>query len=143
MAIFLDTGFYLGLCHPKDKFAKESKRIFRKLSEGSHGLLYTSTLIISEITTLVALRTNGHPKALNLLEEYLWGPNKIATELFIDTELESNIWNLFKKVNINTKNKKKFLSFVDVSSIILCRQHQIDTIVSFDSHFDGFLTRIF
>ncbi len=37
MAIFLDTGFYLGSCHPKDKNAEPRKRIFKQLSEGVHG----------------------------------------------------------------------------------------------------------
>ena len=142
MAIFLDTGFYLGLCHPKDKYAEQSKRIFKQLSEGDHGLLYTSSLIISEVATLVAIRTNSHPKALNLLEEYVWGANKIAIELYIHSDLEPKIWELFKKININQKSKHDIASFVDVSSIILCNKFQIDKIVSFDSHFDGFLTRI-
>ncbi len=142
IAIFLDTGFYFGLCHPKDKYAEQSKRIFKQLSEGIHGILYTSSLIISEATTLVALRTDSHPKALNLLEEYLGDTNKIAIELYFNADLEPKIWELFKKMNINKKSNKDILSFVDVSSIILCKQYQIDKIVSFDSHFDGFLTRI-
>ncbi len=143
IAIFLDTGFYLGLCHPKDKYAEESKRIFKQLSEGTHGVLYTSSLIISEATTLVAVRTNSHPKAFNLLEEYLWGSNKISTELYFNSKLESETWELFKKIHVNEKRNKDIISFVDVSSIILCKQHQIEKIVSFDSHFDGFLTRIY
>ncbi|MHA1490930.1 MAG: type II toxin-antitoxin system VapC family toxin [Promethearchaeota archaeon] len=143
IAVFLDTGFYLGLCHPKDKHAEQSKKVFIQLSEGTHGLLYTSSLIISEVTTLVAVRTNSHPEALNLLEEYLWGANKIAIELYFNSMLESEIWELFKKININKKRNKNIMSFVDVSSIILCKQHQIEKIVSFNSHFDGFLTRIY
>ena len=47
------------------------------------------------------------------------------------------------KININKKKSEKIMSFVDVSSIILCKTHQIDKIVSFDSHFDGFLERIY
>ena len=143
IAIFLDTGFYLGLCHPKDKYAEQSERIFKQLSEGTHGLLYTSSLIISEATTLVAVRTNSHPKALNLLEEYLWGLNKIAIELYFNSMLESETWELFKKIHMNEKRNKDIMSFVDVSSIILCKQHQIEKIISFDSHFDGFLNRIY
>ena len=46
MGVFLDTGFYLGLCHPKDNYAKESERILKLLSKGEHGLLYSSNLII-------------------------------------------------------------------------------------------------
>ena len=35
MGVFLDTGFYLGLCHPKDKHAEESEKILKLLSGGN------------------------------------------------------------------------------------------------------------
>jgi len=34
------------------------------------------------------------------------------------------------------------MSFIDISNIIYCREYQIDKIVSYDTHFNGFLTRI-
>ncbi|MHA1283078.1 MAG: type II toxin-antitoxin system VapC family toxin [Promethearchaeota archaeon] len=143
MGIFLDTGFYLGLCHPKDRHAKDSERILENLKDGTYGLLYSSNLIISEATTLAAVRTNSNPEVLNHLGDLFWGKNKIATILHFNADKESETWELFKKININKKKSEKIMSFVDVSSIILCKTHQIDKIVSFDSHFDGFLERIY
>jgi len=35
------------------------------------------------------------------------------------------------------------MSFVDISSIVICQQNQLDYIISFDEHFDSFLTRIY
>lgn len=143
IGVFLDTGFYLGLCHSKDKYAKNCDKILKILSQGDHGLLYTSSFIISEATTLVAIRTNSHLKVLDFLGKYIWGKEKIATILPFDSELERQTWELFKKVNtIDLKNKKP-MSFVDISSVILCKHHQIDKIVSFNSHFDRFLERIY
>ena len=143
IAIFLDTGFYLGLCHPKDKHAKNCDKIVKILSQGDHGLLYTSSFIISEATTLVAIRTNSHIKILEFLGKYIWGKERIATILPFDSELERQTWELFKKINTTDLKDKKPMSFVDVSSVILCKHHQIDKIVSFDSHFDRFLERIY
>lgn len=143
IAIFLDTGFYLGLCHPKDKYAKECEEIFKRLGKGQYGLLYTSSLIISEITTLIAVRTNSNPKVLNLLESFIWGKDRIATSLIITPEFEFEAWNLFQKVNTTDLKDKRPMSFVDITSVKLCKQHQIDNIVSFDSHFDQFLNRIY
>lgn len=143
IAVFLDTGFYLGLCHPKDKHAKNCDKILKILSQGDHGLLYTSSFIISEATTLVAIRTNSHLKVLDFLGKHIWGKEKIATILPFDSELERQTWELFKKVNTIDLRNEKPMSFVDISSVILCKHHQIDKIVSFDSHFDRFLERIY
>ena len=143
IAVFLDTGFYLGLCHPKDKHANESGEIFKKLAEGTYGLLYTSNLIINEAVTIIVMRTNSHPKALNLFEKYVWNNNRIASILYITSELENKTWDLFKKINTIDLKYKKPMSFVDISCIILCKQHQIENIVSFDPHFDRFLNRIY
>lgn len=143
IAVFLDTGFYLGLCHPKDKHAKNCEKILKILSQGDYGLLYTSSFIISEATTLVAIRTKSHKKILEFLGKYIWGKEKIATILPFESELERQTWELFKKINTTDLKDKNPMSFVDVSSVILCKHHQIEKIVSFDSHFDRFLERIY
>ena len=142
MGVFLDTGFYLGLCHPKDQHAEESEKILKLLSGGEHGLVYSSNLIISEVTTLAAVRSNNNINVLNHLGNLIWGKQKIATILYFESYLESETWELFKKINTIDLKVSRPISFVDVSSIILCQHHQIDRIVSFDPHFDRFLEKI-
>ncbi|KKN52257.1 hypothetical protein LCGC14_0614200, partial [marine sediment metagenome] len=78
MGVFLDTGFYLGLIHPKDQHAQESEKILKLLSRGEHGLLYSSNLIISEVATLAAVRSNNDINVLNHLGNLIWGKQKIA-----------------------------------------------------------------
>ena len=143
MGAFLDTGFYLGLCHPKDKYAGQSEQILEELATGNYGILYTSYFIINEVTTLAAIRTKNNIKVFNHLEQILWGQDKIANIIPFDSDIEHETWELFKKVNSTDLKDTKPMSFTDISSIILCTHHQIEYIVSFDSHFDGFLQRIF
>lgn len=143
MGVFLDTGFYLGLCHPKDKFAAQSKKILIELAKGNYGILYTSYFIINEVTTLAAVRSKNNLKVFNHLGKLLWGSEKIANILPFDLNFELETWELFKKVNAIDLNDKKPMSFTDISSVILCKHHQIEYIVSYDSHFDGFLERLF
>lgn len=143
MGVFLDTGFYLGLCHPKDKYAEQSEMILKELATGNYGVLYTSYFIINEVTTLAAIRSKNNIKVFNHLEKLLWGREKIANILPFDLNFELGTWELFKKVNTTDLKEKKPMSYTDISSIILCNHHQIEYIVSFDSHFDGFLQRIF
>lgn len=142
MGVFLDTGFYLGLCHPKDKYAEQSEHILKELATGNYGVLYTSYFIINEVATLAAVRSKNDLKVFNHLEKLLWGSEKIASILPFEEDIEQEIWELFKKVNSTDLKHKKSMSFTDISSIILCKTHQIEYIVSFDTHFDGFLKRI-
>ena len=142
MAIFLDSGFYLGLVHPKDENATRAGQILKELSQGIHGLLYTSNLIIAETTTLTAARTLANPLVLQGLEKLIWGENKLAEVLYVTPEVETKAWQLFLKINSKIQTKRELMSFVDVSSVILAQHHQIGLIASFDGHFDQFLTRI-
>ena len=143
MGVFLDTGFYLGLCHPKDKYADLSEKILKNLATGNYGVLYTSYFIINEVTTLAAIRSKNNIKVFNHLEKLLWESKKIANILPFDLNFEFETWELFKKVNTTNLKEKKPMSYTDISSIVLCNHHQIEYIVSFDSHFDGFLQRMF
>ena len=143
MAILLDTGFLLGLVHPKDNNAFRAGEILNDLSQGIHGLLYTSNLIIAEATTLTAARSLANPIVLKGLEKMIWGEDRLAEILIVTPEIEIKAWTLFQKVNAKIKTKRDLMSFVDVTSVILAQLHQIDLIVSFDSHFDQFLTRIY
>ena len=143
MAIFLDTGFYLGLVHPSDDNASRAGEILSELSQGTHGLLYTSNLIIAETTTLTAARTLANPLVLKGLERMIWDEDRLAEVLIVTPEIETKAWALFQKVNAKIRTKRELMSFVDVTSVILAQLHQIDLIASFDSHFDQFLTRIY
>ena len=143
MGVFLDTGFYLGLVHPDDPHSERSNEILLGLQDGKYGLLYTSNLVISELTTLVFIRTKGNSDMLHDVYDLIWGENKIATRMEITVQLENETWSNFIKYNSNFNGKKGFLSFVDASNIVLAKSKKIDYIVSFDEHFDGFITRIF
>ncbi len=143
IAVFLDSGFLLGLCHPKDKYAKVSEEILKRLSTSDQGLLYISDFIISEVTTLVAVRSGNDIKVLEHLGKLIWGNERIVTVLQSSSEIVLDSWKLFKKVNAIDLKGKGTMSFVDITSVILCKNHQIDSIVSFDPHFDRFLIRIY
>jgi len=143
MGVFLDTSFYLSLVHPKDVNAKRGGEILKVLSTGKYGLVYTTNYIMVESATLVVARTLGNSTILADLESILFGEDKIAEFITIAPEIETETWNLFKKINVNVKDRKKIMSFVDISSIVICQQNQLDYIISFDEHFDSFLTRIY
>ena len=91
--------------------------------------------------TLAAIRTHNHEEVLKYMESLFMGENQIGF-LLRGSELEEReIWRLFRKINQSTLQKT--VSFVDCSNIQLCRFHSISKIVSFDTHFDIWLTRIY
>jgi len=143
MGIFLDSGFFLGFCHPKDKYHEQSLSIFRKMSTGQFGLIYTSNAIIIEATTLLLVRTKINMEIIDEFYSLLYGLNKFVQILPWTAEIEEKSWKKFKTINKNAKSKKEIMSFVDISNIIFCKEFQIEFIGSYDHHFDGFLTRIY
>jgi predicted nucleic acid-binding protein len=143
MGVFLDTNFFLSLVHPKDSNAKRGGELLQELSTGIHGLLYTSNLVIAEAATLTAARTKGNSVILQDLEDLFYGESKLAEILPVTGDIERETWKLFKQVNANLRSKAKLMSFIDISHVILAQRHQLEKIVSFDDHFDRFLTRLF
>ncbi len=55
-------------------------------------------------------------------------------------EIKDQTWEFYFKVNGDPS--KKFNSFVDCSNVVFCKNHSIDTILSYDSHFESWLTRL-
>jgi predicted nucleic acid-binding protein len=142
MGIFLDIGFFLGIYHPKDSHHTESCSILKRLGTGQYGLIYSSPYIVSEVATLLLIRTSFNQNILDEFYSDLYGVTKFVSILPWSSEIEQKVWELFRKINGNIQSKKELLSFVDVSNIIYCREYQIDKIAAYDSHFDRFLVRI-
>lgn len=153
MAIFLDSGFFMGLIHKKDKNYQRANEILLEMKDGLYGQVYTSNFIMSESATLVAVRTNQNPLALEKIKEYFIGDLQIGKKLLSDSNIEKLSWDLFIKLNshLTKKNKKKkgesekkrkMFSFVDCSNIIFCQERNIANIAAFDGHFKGFVNLI-
>ena len=103
----------------------------------------TSNLVIAEAATLIAARTKGNTLILQDLAELFWGESKLAEILTVTGDIEKEAWKLFIQVNTNIRSKEKLMSYIDISHVILAQRHQLEKIVSFDDHFDRFLTRLF
>ncbi len=141
MAIFLDTGFFLGLVDPNDEFYDRSADLLKLLKSGKYGQIFTSTYVIAETCTLVSIRTKNNPIALKEINDLLKGDKQIASVLRPNDQLESDTMNLF--IKINERSKKRPVSFVDCSNIVFCKNRGIDNILTYDKHFDGWLTRLY
>ena len=141
MAIFLDTGFFLGLIHAKDANFQRAQELLIDIQTGIYGQIYSSRLVMAETATIVAVRTHQNPKALKKARGLFTGNLQIATILSLTETTEEDTWNIFIKANSTEKppKKKKILSFVDCSNVALCKEHGIEKIAAFDGDFKGWL----
>ncbi|MHA1560664.1 MAG: PIN domain-containing protein [Promethearchaeota archaeon] len=140
MAIFLDTGFYLGLIHSKDHNYDRAQELLIEIQTGKYGQIYSSRLIMAETATIVAVRTRKNPKLLKEVKDLFIGDLQIATLLLLTETTEKKTWDIFIKANSSKEtSKKKILSFVDSSNIALCNEHGIKNIIAFDGDFKGWL----
>ena len=140
MGLFLDSGFYLALINPQDRFYDRAGLLMNQIKSGKFGRIYTSVFVMSETATLVGVRTHNNPKILKGLYSLFIGENKIAVYYRSSKIIEEKAWHLYLKINMNPQ--KKTVSFVDCTNIIFCQKYQLENILSFDSHFDGWINRI-
>lgn len=142
MGIFLDTSFYLGLIHKKDENHERSKKLLLELESGMYGRIYTSNFIMSEAATVTLIRTRNNFYAIHKIRELFIGDSQIGTILRLDEHDEKESWDLFEKMNASKKENADFVSFVDCTNIICTKRFQIEYILAFDKHFDGWIKRI-
>ena len=141
LTIFIDTGMFVAFFNKDDINHKRAKVIVKEISEGKYGMAFTSEYIIDETLTVILSRTKRFPDAVKagafILGEIDDIPNFINL-IIVNNELFNSTWQSFKDNKYD-----KLMSFTDYSSITINKKYKIDVIASFDSHFDGILTRIF
>jgi predicted nucleic acid-binding protein len=141
MAIFLDSGFYLGLMHKQDKHNERAREWLQKIRTGLFGQVYTSNFVMAEAATIVASRTKGNPVAIEKTRQLFTGELQIASIIRVSEDDERNAWDLFSKLSKTKEwsSEEGIVSFVDCTCIILCQSHGIEHIASFDGHFKPWL----
>ena len=138
MGILLDTGFIYALKEEKDPYHLQAINIIKSISWDEFYPVITNDLVISEVFTLAVYRSSGNKKILEALKNLIWGTEKFFRVLEIPFEDYEEIL----KILFQYTSAKKMISFVDASLIYSARFLKYTQIISFDSHFDGILTRI-
>lgn len=137
--ILFDTSVFVAYLNERDKNHKRADELFTELLLGKYGSRFTISEVFSETATLLfnkLKRMDIVTKAWNLMyskEEALVQP------LIIKREDIDRAWELFQKYT--TQNRP--LSFVDCLLLSICQTYEMDSIVSFDSEFDGIIKRIY
>lgn len=121
MTVFVDTGYFLALMLPQDRWHKLAAKI-----SAVDATLVTSSQIIGETITLLQLR--GHfSLALDFLQNICNDPD--LRIVYPDAPLQSSAWDEFKK------SGGLGASAVDCLSFAIMRKSKITKAYTFDRHF--------
>jgi len=138
MGIILDSGFLYSLKVKQDQKHFSSLKIFKETDWKSYGSIITTDLVVNEVYTLANVRTKCNPDSFEKIDQLIWGPENFFAIYWLNVDDYREIVTILKKYS----NSDKLLSFVDASLILVSHKFDFFNIVSFDSHFDGILTRI-
>ncbi len=134
MAIFLDTGIFVAVRNVRDADHARASGLLERTLTGEFGTAYTSDYVVDEAVTNALFRTGDHKVALDVGRLVIDSPR--IEKLFTGPNEFQDSWARFQKLG------RKPLSFTDCVSLTHMEKRGVDRIMSFDSGFDGFVTRV-
>ena len=126
--IFVDSGAWIALSHPRDQHYDNAVAVFNDLVQQDAQLLATDYVIDETVTRLrYDFSHSGAVKFFDFIESI---KNRgILTVTEIDSALFQEAERLFRQYDTAE------LSFTDCTSFVVCRRRNISKAFAFDQHF--------
>jgi predicted nucleic acid-binding protein len=138
MSFFIDTGVWYAQHDQDAPRHKAADTALRRALSGELGGLFTSGHILDEAVTLTRSRTTEFRGVHRLATRILGSPGQPAPVNLLVADLD----HLTAALGVLDRYQDQPLSFTDASTIAFMREHAIDRLLSFDSDFDGIVTRV-
>ncbi|MEM2195403.1 MAG: PIN domain-containing protein [Candidatus Methanomethylicia archaeon] len=135
MSIFIDTGVFIALRNADDELHERSKELMKRALKAEYGRIYTSDYVIDEAITTALVRTRRHDLAVDVGKYIIESPR--ITKLWTTREIFEVAWRKFMDF------KDRSLSLTDCVTLAHMEEKGIKRILSFDSGFDGLVSRIY
>jgi predicted nucleic acid-binding protein len=124
---FVDSGAWIALMVPEDRYHSVAIRTFRSLSRGNR--LITSNYVVSETATWLLYR-NRRRAAFALRDMLNAGEQQGFISVVWVTEREHDAgWTVVQRY------QDQRLSFPDATSIAIATERKVDFVFGFDQHF--------
>jgi len=136
MTIIIDSNFLYALKAEKDKYSERASEILLDLNEKE--LFLTNYLVLNETLTLAIRRSRANKSFIDKIQELIWGQENFFQIIQLTPRDYKEVFEILQKYT----TPKKLLSFVDASLIFLNKKVKARAILSFDSHFDGIISRL-
>lgn len=133
MGVFADTGVFVAAANRSDKNHAAAKSLLETALKGGHGVTYTSDYVVDETITTALARTHNHMIAVNAGRLILNSPR--IEKLYTGPEEFEDAWRRFQVL-------KKPMSFTDCTTLSHMERRGIKKLMSFDSEFDGLVSRL-
>ena len=137
MTIIIDSNFLFSLKAEKDKYSERASEILLGLNEKE--LFLTNYLVLNETLTLAITRSRANKSFIDKIQELIWGQENFFQIIQLTPRDYKEVFEVLQKYT----TPKKLLSFVDASLIFLNKKVNASAILSFDSHFDGIISRLY
>lgn len=137
MTIIIDSNFLYALKAEKDKYSERASEILLGLNEKE--LFLTNYLVLNETLTLAIRRSRANKSFIDKIQELIWGQENFFQIIQLTPRDYKEVFEVLQKYT----TPKKLLSFVDASLIFLNKKVNARAILSFDSHFDGIISRLY
>ena len=123
--LFIDTGAFFARVKADDEHHDRATAVFGAIQSGElpYRPLYTSRFVISELATLTRRRID-HPTAVRALNTVHASPS--FNVLQVDDALFNQTCEEFGRYD------DRVLSFVDYTSSVLCNEHDVEYMFTFD-----------
>ena len=126
--IFVDSGAWIALSHPKDQYHSDAVVIYNDLVHQDVQLLTTDYVIDETVTRLrYDFNHSGAVEFFDFIESIK--NTGILTVVEIDSPLFQEAERLFRQYDTAR------LSFTDCTSFVVCQQYNISEGFAFDQHF--------
>lgn len=136
MTILIDSNFLYALKAKNDKYSERASQILLGLNEKE--IFLTNYLVLNETLTLAITRSRANKSFIEKIYELIWGQENFFRMIQLTPRDYKEVFEVLQKYT----TPKKLLSFVDASLIFLNKKVNARAILSFDSHFDGIISRL-
>jgi predicted nucleic acid-binding protein len=127
--IFVDTSFYVALIDRRDDLHAAAENVLDELYDEGSVELVTSDFVLGEVLTFFA----GHGQHMRKLAAGL--VDRIAAQpAFVRVPASRSLWE--RAFAHYTSRLDKRYSFVDCTSMVICRELKISMVLSHDQDFE-------
>lgn len=139
-SVFVDSNIFIAFANKRDRDHIRSIELLDKVRRAEFGTPYTSDYVFDEAVTAALVRTGRVDIAIKMGKLILGSEKESIPSLVrlirVDEKIFSEAWATFKT------GRFKRLSFTDHTILAQLKEFKIDTLISFDTDFDGLTTRI-
>jgi len=134
LAVFVDTSIFVAVANKRDTNHARATQLMEEALRAKYGVIYTSDYVIDETITTALARTHKHEIAVKAGKDLIESPR--IEKVNVGEREFSTAWSRFQKL------RERPMSFTDCTTIAIIEGRGISRIMSFDSGFDGLVTRV-